>query len=110
MNSCFTLSLVTGLSVCDTSENATANLAWTDIALPDPVFIGDTLWAESEILGLRESASNPNVGIVEHANPWSQPARRDRDRVPADVHDLPPVRARGDERPLPRGLRMDWRV
>ena len=65
VNSCFTLSLVTGLSVCDTSENATANLAWTDISLPNPVFVGDTLWAESEVLGLRESTSNPSVGIVD---------------------------------------------
>jgi itaconyl-CoA hydratase len=65
VNSCFTLSLVTGLSVPDTSENATANLAWTDISLPAPVFVGDTLWAESEILGLRESSSNPSIGIVD---------------------------------------------
>jgi acyl dehydratase len=50
--------------VPDTSENATANLAWTDIKLPKPVFEGDTLHAESEILELRESASNPSVGIV----------------------------------------------
>ena len=64
VNSCFTVALVTGLSVPDTSENATANLAWTDIKLPSPVFVGDTLWAESEILELRESRSNPNVGIV----------------------------------------------
>jgi acyl dehydratase len=64
VNSAFTLALVTGLTVPDTSENAAANLAWTDIKLPKPVFIGDTLWAESEILGLRESASRPNVGIV----------------------------------------------
>ncbi len=65
VNSCFTLSLVTGLSVCDTSENAAANLAWTDISLPNPVFVGDTLWAESEVLGLRPSSSNPSVGIVD---------------------------------------------
>ena len=64
VNSCFTLALVTGLSVCDTSENATANLSWTDVKLPTPVFAGDTLWAESEILALRPSASNPSVGIV----------------------------------------------
>jgi len=55
---------VTGMTVPDTSENATANLAWTDIKLPKPVFVGDTLWAESEILDLRESGSKPNVGIV----------------------------------------------
>jgi itaconyl-CoA hydratase len=64
VNSCLTLALVTGLSVPDTSENATANLAWTDVKLPAPVFAGDTLWAESEILGLRPSSSNPSVGIV----------------------------------------------
>lgn len=64
VNSCFTLALVTGLSVADTSENATANLAWTDVTLPNPVFVGDTLWAESEILGLRESKSSAGVGIV----------------------------------------------
>ena len=64
VNSAFTLALVTGLTVPDTSENAAANLAWTDITLPQPVFEGDTLWAESEILEVRESGSNPSVGIV----------------------------------------------
>ena len=64
VNSAFTLALITGLTVPDTSENAAANLAWTDITLPHPVFEGDTLWAESEILELRESRSNPSVGIV----------------------------------------------
>jgi acyl dehydratase len=64
VNSTFTLALVTGMTVPDTSENATANLAWTDIKLPNPVFAGDTLWAESEITSLRESGSNPSVGIV----------------------------------------------
>jgi itaconyl-CoA hydratase len=64
VNSCLTVALVTGLSVPDTSENGTANLAWTDIRLPNPVFVGDTLWAESEILDLRASQSKPHVGIV----------------------------------------------
>jgi itaconyl-CoA hydratase len=64
VNSAFTLALITGMTVPDTSENAAANLAWTDITLPKPVFVGDTLWAESEILDLRESKSNPSVGIV----------------------------------------------
>lgn len=64
VNSCLTLALVTGLSVPDTSENGTANLSWTDIELPNPVFVGDTLWAESEILATRESRSKPSVGIV----------------------------------------------
>ncbi|QEC47382.1 MaoC family dehydratase [Baekduia soli] len=64
VNSCLTLAIIAGLSVPDTSENGTANLGWTDIKLPNPVFAGDTLYAESEILGLRESSSRPNVGIV----------------------------------------------
>lgn len=64
MNSCLTLGVICGLSVPDTSENGTANLAWTDIKIPNPVFAGDTLYAESEVLGLRESSSRPNVGIV----------------------------------------------
>jgi itaconyl-CoA hydratase len=64
VNSAFTLALVTGLTVPDTSENAAANLGWTDITLPKPVFVGDTLWAESEILDKRESRSSPDVGIV----------------------------------------------
>jgi len=48
-----------GLTVPDTSENATANLEWQEIKLPNPVFNGDTLWAETEVLDLRESRSNP---------------------------------------------------
>jgi len=64
VNSCLTLSLVVGLSVTDVSENAVANLAWDDIRLPSPVFAGDTLWCESEVLELRESASRPYAGIV----------------------------------------------
>ena len=64
VNSTFTLALITGMTVPDTSENAAANLAWTDITLPSPVFVGDTLWAESEILEKRESKSNQDVGIV----------------------------------------------
>ena len=64
VNSTFTLALITGMTVPDTSENAAANLQWTDIKLPSPVFVGDTLWAESEILEKRESKSNADVGIV----------------------------------------------
>jgi acyl dehydratase len=64
VNSTLTVALVVGLTVPDTSENAAANLSWTDIHLPSPVFVGDTLWAESEILEKRESATNASVGIV----------------------------------------------
>jgi itaconyl-CoA hydratase len=65
VNSCLTLSVVSGLSVPDTSENAVANLSWTDIRLPNPVFAGDTLWAETEVLDARPSRSRPEVGIVD---------------------------------------------
>jgi itaconyl-CoA hydratase len=62
--STLTLAVVIGLSVADTSENAIANLGWGDIKLPNPVYAGDTLWAESEVLAARESGSRPNCGIV----------------------------------------------
>jgi acyl dehydratase len=65
VNSCFTLSLVTGQSVTDLSQNAIANLAWTEITLPRPVFIGDTIHSRSEVLALRESKSRPEAGIVD---------------------------------------------
>jgi itaconyl-CoA hydratase len=64
VNSGFTIALVLGMSVPDTSENAAANLEMSEIKLPGPVFVGDTLWVESEILDKRESASWPNAGIV----------------------------------------------
>jgi acyl dehydratase len=63
--STLTLALVVGLSVADTSENASANLGWGEVRLPHPVFAGDTLWAESEVLSARESRSRPGAGIVE---------------------------------------------
>ena len=64
VNSTFTLALVLGLAVRDTSENAAANLGWGDIKLPKPVFAGDTLWAESEVVEARPSNSRPSCGIV----------------------------------------------
>jgi acyl dehydratase len=62
--SSLTLAIVLGLSVADTSENAVANLGWDEIKLPKPVYAGDTLWAESEVLSARESRSRPSCGIV----------------------------------------------
>jgi itaconyl-CoA hydratase len=64
VNSCLTLSIVAGMSVSDTSQKAIANLGWDKIAMPAPVFVGDTLYAESEVLGKRESKSRPTQGIV----------------------------------------------
>ena len=64
VNSCLTLSIVAGMSVSDVSQKAVANLGWTDIRLTAPVFVGDTVYAESEVLATRESGSRPNAGIV----------------------------------------------
>lgn len=64
VNSCLTLSIVVGMTVSDVSQKAIGNLGWTDIKLSAPVFAGDTLYAESEVLTKRESASRPTQGIV----------------------------------------------
>jgi acyl dehydratase len=64
VNSGFTVALVLGLTVQDVSENAIANLGWEDIRLTHPVFVGDTLYAESLVTDVRESASRPYAGIV----------------------------------------------
>ena len=63
VDSTFTLALVTGLSVADVSEQA-INLGWREVRLPAPVFAGDTIRAETEILEKRESQSRPGRGIV----------------------------------------------
>jgi acyl dehydratase len=63
VDSTFTLALVTGLSVNDVSRNA-VNLGWDEVRLPNPVFHGDTIYARSEVLSKRESASRPHMGIV----------------------------------------------
>ena len=64
VNSCLTLSVVTGLSVSDVSAKAIANLGWNDVKLKAPVFAGDTLYAESEVLSKRPSTSRPTQGVV----------------------------------------------
>ncbi len=65
VDSTFTLALVTGQSVIDLSLNVMANLGWDEIRLPNPVFEGDTIYSQSEVLSARESKSRPNVGIVQ---------------------------------------------
>ena len=64
VNSGFTVALVLGLSVIDMSQNAVANLGWTDIKLTHPVYVGDTLYAESIVLDKRESKKRPTMGII----------------------------------------------
>ena len=63
VNSTLTLAVVTGLTVTDVSQNGFA-LGWDNVRLPNPLFAGDTLWAETEVLSVRESVSDPTRGIV----------------------------------------------
>lgn len=62
--STLTLAIVTGLSVADVSQNAVANLGWDAVKLTAPVFAGDTIYAESEVLEVRPSRSRPGQGVV----------------------------------------------
>ena len=59
-----TIALMTGMSVSDTSGKAIANLGWDEVRMTAPLFVGDTLYAESEVLEKRESKSRPDQGIV----------------------------------------------
>jgi acyl dehydratase len=63
VDSTFTLALVTGLSVSDVSEHG-VNLGWDEVRLLKPVFAGDTIRAETEVLSKRKSQSRPGSGIV----------------------------------------------
>ncbi len=64
VSSPLTLSILVGMSVSDVSQKAIANLGWKEIVLPHPVFAGDTLYSESEVLGKRESRSRADAGLV----------------------------------------------
>lgn len=64
VNSGLTVAMVLGLSVGDVSQNGMANLSWDEIRLTHPVFVGDTLYAESLVIDKRESKSRPYAGIV----------------------------------------------
>lgn len=65
VNSVFTFGLMVGVSVSDTTLGTLiANLGYTDVTFPAPVFIGDTLRSETEVTAVRESRSRPNAGIV----------------------------------------------
>ena len=69
VNSCFTFSLMIGVSVHDTTLGTlVANLGYDKLVFPNPVFAGDTLRSESECLAVRESKSRPNAGIVTWAH------------------------------------------
>jgi len=65
VNSCLTLSLMVGISVNDTTLGTTvANLGWDEVRFPKPLFHGDTIRVETEVLELRESKSRPRNGVV----------------------------------------------
>jgi acyl dehydratase len=65
VNSAFTLGLMVGISVADTTLGTTvANLGWDEVRFPKPLFHGDTVRCESEVVEIRESRSRPNNGIV----------------------------------------------
>jgi len=65
VNSCLTLSFMVGISVGDTTVRRTvANLGWDEVRFPHPLFHGDTIRVETEVLELRDSKSRPDNGIV----------------------------------------------
>ena len=74
VNSIFTLGLMVGISVNDTTIGTTVgNLGFSDVKFPKPVFHGDTLRARTKVLAMRESKSRPNAGIVEFEHTcWNQ--------------------------------------
>lgn len=62
--STLTLAIIVGMSVRDVSQRAIANLGWKEIRLPRPVFAGDTLYAQSEVIAVRKSESRSDAGVV----------------------------------------------
>jgi acyl dehydratase len=69
VNSCLTLGLMVGISVNDTTHRtAVANLGWDEVRFPKPLFHGDTIRVETEVLELRDSRSRPDNGIVVFAH------------------------------------------
>lgn len=82
VNSCFTFSLLVGISVQDTTLGTlVANLGFDKVVFPKPVFAGDTLHCESECIGLRESKSRPNAGIVT----WAHRATNQRSELVCEM-------------------------
>ncbi len=78
VNSCFTFSLVVGVSVADTTLGTLiANLGFDEVKFPKPVFYGDTLRFESECIAVRKSSSRPTAGIVT----WEHRATNQRDEI-----------------------------
>ena len=104
VNSAFTLSLVTGLSVADLSARAFANLGWDEVKLPRPVFEGDTLYAQSEVLEARGVAVAAERGDCAGEDHRVQPGWEGRDRVQTEHHGVP-SRAGAEDSAASGGLR-----
>jgi acyl dehydratase len=82
VNSCFTFSLLVGVTVHDTTFGTlVANLSYDKVVFPKPVFAGDTLRCEAECTALRESKSRPNAGIVT----WTLRAFNQRDELVCEM-------------------------
>jgi acyl dehydratase len=73
VNSLLTIAIVAGMTVHSTSQKAIANLGFDKLRLTNPVFVGDTLYAHSEILAKRESKSRPTQGLVTVATTGTKP-------------------------------------
>ena len=99
VNSCLTLSIVAGMSVSDLSQKAIANLGWDKIRLTAPVFAGDTIYAESEVLAVRASSIAPDAGDRHRAHDRKEGGRH-------RLHDLRAVVPGAEARP--RGGRCRW--
>ena len=88
VDSTFTLALVTGQSVIDVSQHVFANLGWDEVRLPAPVFAGDTIYSESEVLEARLEPLATRDRRRHGANDRLQSGRHDRDHLPAHDADL----------------------
>ena len=78
VNGTFTFSLMVGITVGDTTAGTlVANLGYDELRMPKPVFLGDTLRAESEVVDTRPSKSRPGQGIVT----WRHRMRNQRDEL-----------------------------
>ena len=95
VDSTFTLALVTGQSVADVSQNVMANLGWDEVRLPAPVFEGDTIYSESEVLEVRRVALAARGRHRHRPDHRVEPGRRRGHHLPPHDHGLP-------ARPRPR--------
>jgi itaconyl-CoA hydratase len=83
INSTLTLAIVTGMGVTDVSENGVA-LGWDEVKLPHPLFAGDTLYSESQVLEKRESRSNPKARRRQGSDPRDTAGGQGRHRLRAE--------------------------